>query len=128
MRPLRILIVEDESDSANALTLLLKPHGHEVALACDGPGGIEEATRNPPDVVLLDIGLPGFSGYEVAARIRQLPAQRPFIIATTGYGDPAARDQSKAAEIDLHLVKPVNPEELLRLLQYWLHWGARTER
>jgi CheY-like chemotaxis protein len=126
MRPLRILIIEDEPDTANTLSLLLKPHGHEIALACDGLSGLEMADRNPPDVVLLDIGLPDLSGYEVATRIRQQPGTRPFIIATTGYGDLASRDQSKAAEIDLHLVKPVNPDELLRLLQYWLHWGART--
>jgi CheY-like chemotaxis protein len=127
MRRLRILIIEDELDTATSMSLLLTPYGHEVALACDGPSGVELAARNPPDVVLLDIGLPGLSGYEVATRIRQLPAKRPFIIATTGHGDPASRDQSKAAEIDLHLAKPVNPDELLGLLQYWLHWGARTD-
>jgi CheY-like chemotaxis protein len=123
MRPLRILIIEDEPDTANSMSLLLKPHGHEVALACDGLSGVELAARNQPDVVLLDIGLPGLSGYEVATRIRQQPGTRPFIIAITGYGDTTSRDRSTEAEIDLHLVKPISPDELLRLLQYWLHWG-----
>jgi CheY-like chemotaxis protein len=114
---LRILLIEDDADSAAALATLLRLSGHEVSVAPDGPSALEQAGRAAPEVVLLDIGLPGLSGWEVAERLRALPGEkRPLLIALTGRGQPLDRIRSEQAGIDLHLLKGSDPQELLRAL------------
>lgn len=113
----RILVVDDNVDSADSMALLLGLDGHETRTAFDGPGALAEALAFRPRVVLLDIGLPGMDGYEVARRMRELPGLRDvLLIAITGYGRDDDRARSKEAGFDHHLVKPVDPETLGRLL------------
>jgi CheY-like chemotaxis protein len=114
--PLRILIVDDYPDAAKSLAMLLSLEGHEVAIAPNGQAALEMAEVEQPDVVLLDIGLPGMDGYEVAKRLRHQSGKRPYIIVITGYCQEAHRRRCAEAGIMLHLLKPVDPELLLRLL------------
>jgi CheY-like chemotaxis protein len=115
--PLRILIVEDQPDAAESLAMLLRLEGHEAEIAPDGQAALKKVNDDEPDVVLLDIGLPGMDGYEVAKRLRQQARRRLFLIALTGYGRQEDRERSAEAGIPVHLLKPVDPEQLLRLLQ-----------
>ena len=111
---LRILIVEDNQDSAESLRLLLEVCGYEVALAATGPDGVEAAKAGRPDVVLCDIGLPGMDGFEVASTLRASPETAATrLIAVTGYGRDEDRRRALEAGFDAHLVKPVDPEKLL---------------
>lgn len=120
MKPgsLNILVIEDHPDTAASTKTLLELHGYSVQVAADGPSGIDSIESRWPDVVLLDIGLPGMSGYEVAAAIRALNRQpRPVLIAVSGYGTEGDRKQSYRSGIDLHLVKPVDPFELVSTIE-----------
>jgi PAS domain S-box-containing protein len=109
----RVLLVEDNVDAADSLTILLELLGHEVRVVYDGLAALDAVRAGLPDVVLLDIGLPGLDGYEVARRIRRLAgAERVVLIALTGYGRDEDRARTQAAGFDLHLVKPVDPEAL----------------
>lgn len=91
--------------------------GHDVRVAHDGPAALEAAHAYRPEVVLLDIGLPGMTGYEVARRLRQEPpAGLALLIALTGYGQEEARRRSSEAGFDVHLTKPVDPADLKELL------------
>jgi CheY-like chemotaxis protein len=111
--PCRILLVEDNDDAREMLTALLTLERHDVITASDGPGGVEAALRLAPDVALVDIGLPGLSGYEVARRIRAAAPVRPIkLIALTGYGQSEDMRRAREAGFDLHLVKPVEPKRL----------------
>jgi signal transduction histidine kinase len=106
---LRVLVVDDNVDSGEMLAALLESWGHESHHAVDGPSALERALALRPDVVLLDIGLPGMDGYEVAARLRAHPATTSArIIALSGYGQDSDRTRSRAAGCDDHLVKPVD--------------------
>ncbi len=115
---LRVLVVEDDADSAVSLARFLQRMGHEVEVAPDGQAAVEAAQARRPDVVLLDIGLPGLDGWEVARRLQQgHPAQkRPLLVALTGYDREADRRRSDEAGIDLHLAKPADPDLLRWLL------------
>jgi len=114
---LRILVVDDNVDAARGLSLLLKLLGHEVTVAHDGPEAIDTARRRQPDFVLLDIGLPGMDGYEVASLLRQEECGKDsVIIAISGYGQAEDRIRSKRAGIDHHLTKPLDQDALLGLL------------
>ncbi len=116
-RPLRVLVVDDNVDAADTMVLLLKSLGHQVAVAYDGLGALEKAEELTPDVVLLDIGLPGIDGYEVARRLRQrMPGCPARIAALTGYGQPSDRRRSLAASFDVHFVKPVELTTLTTFL------------
>jgi PAS domain S-box-containing protein len=109
----RVLVVDDNVDAADSIADVLRLYGHEVRCAYDGPGALEAARSYGPDVVVLDIGLPGMDGYEVATRLRQMSAFSAIpIIAVTGYGQTEDRAQSEAAGFDRHLTKPVDLEEL----------------
>jgi CheY-like chemotaxis protein len=114
---LRVLVVEDHADSADSLAMLLGLSGHAVQVAYDGLAALAAARSWPPDVVLLDIGLPGMDGWQVAERLHeQLAPKKPLLIAFTGYGQDTDRRRSEEAGIDLHLLKPVEPDQLLQLL------------
>jgi PAS domain S-box-containing protein len=111
--PLRILVVDDNRDAAQSLSLLLTSEGHTVWLAYDGHTALEVALAERPQVVLLDIGLPGMDGYAVARALRQHPAMKmAHLIAVSGYGQREDREQAKTAGFNGYLVKPVNFDEL----------------
>jgi two-component system, OmpR family, response regulator len=114
---MRVLVVEDNPEMAVGLAGLLRTAGHEVEIAPDGPSAVEAAQSRPPDVLLLDIGLPSIDGYEVARRVQEQPGpKRPFLVAVTGRDTNEDRCRSEEAGIDLHLTKPVDPNGLQRLL------------
>jgi CheY-like chemotaxis protein len=114
---LRILVVEDHDDSAASLALLLRIWGHAVRVARDGLTALEMARAFWPDVVLLDIRLPGMDGWQVADQLQKQPAPRkPLLIALTGHGRDADRRRSQETGIHLHLLKPVEPDQLRGLL------------
>jgi PAS domain S-box-containing protein len=107
--PLRVLVVDDNVDAANTLAMLVRAGGHDIQTAHDGHTALRIALECRPDVVLLDIGLPGMDGYEVATRIRKTPAlQRLVLIAMTGYGQDTDRQRSQESGFDHHLVKPAD--------------------
>jgi signal transduction histidine kinase/ActR/RegA family two-component response regulator len=113
----RILIVEDNTDAREALREALEMSGHEIFEADSGASGVESALANRPDTALIDIGLPGFDGYEVARRIRSSSeSQGMILIALTGYGSPEDRRRAEQAGFDTHLVKPLNFDQLDDLL------------
>ncbi|MGE0462051.1 MAG: ATP-binding protein [Vicinamibacterales bacterium] len=113
----RVLVVDDEPDSALTLAMLLQLRGHQAEVAHDGAEALAQAVAFEPDVVLLDIGLPGMDGYDVCRHLRERPRGRSmFIVALTGWGQEEDRRRTREAGFDLHLVKPVDPEELLRVL------------
>jgi signal transduction histidine kinase/ActR/RegA family two-component response regulator len=115
--PARVLLVEDNLDAADALAELLRMWGHEVEVVHDGASAVQRAGEARPDVVLLDIGLPGMDGYQVAGALRALPdLHGALLVALTGYGQEADRRRSAAAGFDHHLIKPVDLEELKRLV------------
>jgi signal transduction histidine kinase/ActR/RegA family two-component response regulator len=112
-----ILIVEDNEDGRESLRELLELWGHHVSVAGNGPEGVEMAFSIRPEVALIDIGLPGLDGNEVARRIRELLSGHDIaLIAMTGYGQPEDRRRALQAGFDRYLVKPVDPAELSRLL------------
>lgn len=122
----RITLIDDDADSNAALGMLLQRAGHDVTAALNGLAGLELVRQHRPDIVLCDIGLAGMDGYAVAARLRELAIQpRPTAIAITGYGQPEDRARALAAGFDHHLVKPVDPDMLLRLIATT---GARASR
>jgi signal transduction histidine kinase len=113
----RILVVDDNVDSAEAMAMMLQMAGNEVRMSHDGPSALAEAANFRPDVVLLDIGLPGMDGYEVARRLRALPhLQQALLIAQTGWGQADDRRRAREAGFDHHLVKPVELSALHELI------------
>ena len=113
----RILIVDDNVDAAETLALLLRNCEHEVRLSRDGISAIESARHYQPDVVLLDIGLPGLNGYEVARRLRSDPnTKKALLVAVSGYGQEEDRKRSEQSGFDHHLIKPVDFNVLRALL------------
>ena len=118
----RLLLVEDNPDIGETMRDLLQLLGHRVELVGDGLRGVQLALALRPEVALVDIGLPGIDGYEVARRLRATEAGREMtLVALTGYGRPEDRDRALAAGFDAHLVKPVDPEDLLELLARLTH-------
>jgi PAS domain S-box-containing protein len=114
---LRILVVDDNVDAAESIAMLLSLDGHEVRSVHDAHGALEAASAFRPDVVLLDIGLPGMDGYEVARRLRSKnEVQGMRLVAVTGYGQQEDRDRTRDAGFDQHLVKPVEPDALNAVL------------
>jgi signal transduction histidine kinase len=116
--PHRILVVEDNVDSAEAMLLLLRQSGHEVKTVNDGAEAVGIARIFRPDVILLDIGLPGMDGYELAGKLRGMEETRDArMIAVSGYGQQKDRQRSTDAGFDLHLVKPVDPSRLREAIE-----------
>jgi CheY-like chemotaxis protein len=112
----RVLVVDDNVDAAETLADLLDLWGHPVCTVHDGAAALEQAESFQPAVVLLDIGLPGIDGYEVAQRLRRDQGYCGLLIALTGYGQDEDRRRSEEAGFDHHLTKPVDPEVLRALL------------
>jgi CheY-like chemotaxis protein len=115
---MRVLVVEDNPEAAECIAHLLRHAGHDAEVAPDGPAALEAVEANTPDVVLLDIGLPGWmDGWQVASRLQDWPTfKRPLVVALTGHGDDDDRRRSEEAGIDLHLMKPVDAGQLEKLL------------
>ena len=115
--PLSVLVVDDSPDTADSTAQLLSLCGFAARVADGGAAALREIAGNPPDVVLLDLGMPGMSGWELARRLRDQSAGcRPVLIAVSGYGDAASRQRSADAGIEHHLVKPVDSAVLLGVL------------
>ena len=116
----RVLVIEDNADVRESLGMLLTMWGHTVDYAESGPDGVARARDLRPDIALIDIGLPGLSGYEVARHIREHKdgwGRQMKLIALTGYGRDADRDEAIASGFDTHLVKPIDPDILAKVLQ-----------
>lgn len=113
----RVQVIEDNVDAADSLRLMLELMGHAVESAYDGPAALRQIANFDPDIVLLDLGLPGMDGIEVARRIRQRPrGDEVLIVAVTGWGQEEARQRTRLADFDEHLVKPISADELSRVL------------
>jgi len=116
-RRFRILVVDDNHDSALSLAMMLSIMGHETRTAHDGESAVATAESFLPEVVLLDIGLPKLNGYEVAQRIRENAwGASMFLIAVTGWGQDEDRQRSSEVGLNVHMVKPVEPSALEKLL------------
>jgi signal transduction histidine kinase/integral membrane sensor domain MASE1/ActR/RegA family two-component response regulator len=115
-RARRILVVDDNEDAAESLAVVLRLSGHDVRTARDGPSALESARASAPEVILLDIGLPGMSGYDVARELRSGKRGRPLVIALTGYGQTEDRRRAQEAGFDLHFVKPLDLARFERAL------------
>lgn len=114
----RVLIVDDYPDSAASAAMLLSLFGYECRIACNGRHALDTATTFEPDIVLLDIGLPDISGYDVARALREYKRERRmFLAAVTGWGQPRDRVRAFAAGFDLHVVKPTNAATIRLILQ-----------
>jgi CheY-like chemotaxis protein len=117
---LHVLVAEDDAGLATSLAWWLRRHGHAVRVAADGPAALAMARASPPDVLVLDIGLPGLDGYGVARRLNDQPvappAKGPLLIALTGRAGEADRRRSEEAGIHLHLTKPLDAGQLLGVL------------
>lgn len=115
--PQRVLIIEDNLDSVHSMVALLREMGHVVDYAINGYAGVEAAMRFRPDVVLLDLGLPGLNGFDVCNRLKKVQGMEGTrFIAVTGYTQDEYRIRAKAAGCEMHLIKPVPPRVLEELL------------
>jgi CheY-like chemotaxis protein len=114
----RVVVIEDNDDIRTSLLSILLRWGHDAVAEADGHAGLARVLEMKPDVALVDLGLPGLNGYDVARRVRAaIPNGRVRLIAITGYGQPADRERALDAGFDVHLLKPVPPEVLERELQ-----------
>jgi CheY-like chemotaxis protein/two-component sensor histidine kinase len=115
--PLRVLVVDDNTDVRGMLRTLLELGGHRIDEAISGPQAVQQAVENQPQLALVDLGIPGFDGFEVARRLRDDPRTRStMLVAVTGYGQSEDRRKSSEAGFDAHLVKPVTSERLDEVL------------
>lgn len=116
--PLRVLVVDDWPDMIDSMAALLRLWGHDVRTARDGPEALGVAGVYHPDVALVDVGLPGMDGYEVARHLREDPGlEQTFVVSLSGYGQETEFQRSRESGCDLHLLKPVDPDGLERLLR-----------
>lgn len=117
---MRILVVDDNLDAAEALALLLRYMGHDVRVAHDGRSALEAARLEPPQLVLLDLGMPGVDGYDVVARLRREDGFGEIrFVAVTGSGMPEDLRRTREAGFSAHLVKPVSTDALRELLEHF---------
>ena len=124
-RDRKVLIIDDNEDAAESLSAFLEESGLSCASALDGPSGLDAVASFAPDTILIDLGLPGLDGYEVARRIRGLPDGDKYLaIAITGYGRDRDRERSAEAGFDAHLVKPVDLDQLLTILRTMDRWDS----
>ena len=113
---MKISILDDYHDTAESLALLLRNEGFQATSTCKGSLSLQIAAATRPQVVLCDLAMPVLSGFEVAWRIRRIQGYHPLLVAITAYGSEEARQQSRQAGFDLHLVKPVDPLALIEIL------------
>jgi len=114
----RVLLADDNRDSADSMAMLISMNGHEVKTAYDGPSAVELAKAFLPDVAVLDIGMPGMNGYAVARTLRSLPQLAQLhLIALTGWGQDSDKQVASEAGFDIHLTKPADPQQLLQLIE-----------
>jgi CheY-like chemotaxis protein len=124
--PIRVLVVDDNVDVAESTAILLRVAGCQVHVAPDGKSALAAMDRVQPDAVLLDIGLPGMDGYQVAERMRARPEfKRTLIVAVSGYGQDEHQARSRSAGVDHHLVKPIDPVAVIALLSKREEFGVR---
>jgi signal transduction histidine kinase/ActR/RegA family two-component response regulator len=122
----RILLADDNVDFVNGFAMILRQQGHEVAVAYDGNVALQAAASFKPEFAFLDIGLPHVNGYDLAQRLREMPAtENSVLTAVTGWGQQADRDRAREAGFDHHLVKPVDFEQIYRILEHTLAVGAK---
>lgn len=114
--PRRILVIEDNSDIRDLLRLKLRQLGHTVDVAEDGSAGLQKLLSSPPEIALIDIGLPGIDGYEIARQARDQLGSSVYLVALTGYGQTEDRNMALAAGFDLHMTKPADFTHLQRAL------------
>jgi CheY-like chemotaxis protein len=118
-RCLRVLVVDDDPDAADSLMMLLRVFGHQVSVARDGPAALRLACEDVPELMLVDVELPGMDGCELARRARQMREFREVVlVAFTGYGRDEDRRRTLGAGFDHHLTKPVDPAALRELLAH----------
>jgi CheY-like chemotaxis protein len=118
VRSRRVLVVEDNLDAVHSLAVLLKNEGHIVEFAINGYVALDIARQFRPDIVLLDIGLPGLDGFEVCSRLKSEPALKHIrVVAVTAYNTEEDRVRSRAAGCDLHVAKPYDPVRLLDIVR-----------
>lgn len=113
-----VLVVEDNADNRDTLVMLLESFGHDVVAAEDGPSGVRAAEEIRPEVAIVDIGLPGFDGYEVCRRLRVLLGEEVTLVALTGYGQAEDRERARAAGFDVHLTKPADVETVAAVVEH----------
>ncbi|HKX37669.1 MAG TPA: response regulator, partial [Burkholderiales bacterium] len=113
----RVLVVDDNADVAESIGVYLRLVGHDVRIASDGPQALALAQLFAPEVAILDIGLPGMSGYELARRLQALPETRgALLVAVSGYGQKEDRAQASAAGFHHHFLKPSDPAAIVRAI------------
>jgi DNA-binding response OmpR family regulator len=112
----RVLVVDDNADAADSLAMLLQVRGDDVRVAYDGEQALFAEQEFKPDVLLLDIGMPKLSGYDVARRVRDARGGEVFIVAITGWGQEEDRQRAREAGFDHHFTKPVDYAKLLDLI------------
>jgi CheY-like chemotaxis protein len=126
LNSLAILIADDNADAAESLGLLLNLEGYEAHVAADGVAALELAARTRARIAVLDIGMPGMDGHEVARRLRQQEGGADMLIlAVTGWGQVEDRRRALAAGFDRHFTKPVDPAELIACIAAWRDDGGR---
>ena len=114
----RVLVVDDSTDAVDTIAMLLETSGFVVRAAHSGDEALREAAAFSPEIVLLDLGMPGMSGLETCRRMRAMPGGTSmFIVAVTGWGQEQSRRQTQRAGFDAHLVKPVAPDALLSVIE-----------
>jgi CheY-like chemotaxis protein len=124
----RVLVVDDNRDAADSICEVLRVEGWECVVAYDGPSALAWIEDTPVDLALLDLGMPEMDGYQLARRIRQCGHDRLVLVALTGWGQARDRALSQEAGFDHHLVKPVDPESLSRILGERLAWSTAASR
>jgi CheY-like chemotaxis protein len=116
-RKRRVLVADDNRDAADSLAMLLKMEGHDVRVVYDGAKAMEAIRENPPEIALLDIGMPEMNGYDVARTVRQtIPKERLTLIAVTGWGQKHDVTRALDAGFDCHFTKPIDPMSVAALL------------
>lgn len=117
-RPIAVLVVDDDRDTADSTAAVLDAYGYPARVAYSGSAALAAAAADPPDVVLLDLAMPGMAGWELARRLRDLtPGRHPLLVTVTGYGAEGERRASVAAGVARHFVKPVEPAVLVDVLR-----------
>jgi CheY-like chemotaxis protein len=121
----KLLIADDNRDAVDSMAMIMELSGHMVSVAYTGRGALEAVRQHWPDAVLLDIGMPDMTGYDVARAIREIDRERPIcLIAVTGWGQMEDRARTRAAGFDHHLTKPVDPDQVTDLLREHLSTRA----